>query len=136
MGDGGWWATFWFFKSLDNNMVYSSGIDIYVYIWESVQNNFVMCLIFFRSWRPYPTKTKIPICRTIFVFSSKTSFFAVLGALFGTILFNFVSFFFLIAPRGLYTNSQGSRRVAVFLFVDGGPLLCSLNLMIIIRYIV
>merc|ERR1712035_98987 len=28
--DGGWWATFWFFKSLDNIMVNSLGIDIYV----------------------------------------------------------------------------------------------------------
>ena len=29
---GGWWATFWFFKSLDNNTKYSLGIDIYIYI--------------------------------------------------------------------------------------------------------
>ena len=28
---GGRWATFWFFKSLDNNMIYSSGIYIFVY---------------------------------------------------------------------------------------------------------
>ena len=28
--DGGWCPTFWFFKSLDNNMVYSLGIDIYM----------------------------------------------------------------------------------------------------------
>jgi len=27
---GGWWPTFWFLKSLDNNMVYSLGIDIYI----------------------------------------------------------------------------------------------------------
>ena len=31
-----------------------------------VQANFDMVLIDFRSWRPYPAKTKIPICRTIF----------------------------------------------------------------------
>ena len=30
MIDGGW-RTFLFFKSLDNNMVYSLGIDVYVY---------------------------------------------------------------------------------------------------------
>ena len=33
----------------------TSGIDVYVYIWESVQNNSVIGLIFFRSCRPYPT---------------------------------------------------------------------------------
>jgi len=33
-----------------------------------------------------PTKTKIPLCTRIFCFSSKTSFFAGLGALFGTFL--------------------------------------------------
>ena len=27
---GGWWATFWFFKSL-NNMVFNLGIDVYVH---------------------------------------------------------------------------------------------------------
>ena len=30
MVGGGWGPTFWFFKSLDNNMVYSLGIDIYI----------------------------------------------------------------------------------------------------------
>ena len=30
MVNGGWGPTFWFFKSLDNNMVYSLGIDIYM----------------------------------------------------------------------------------------------------------
>ena len=30
--DGGWHQTFWFFKSLDNNMVYTLGIYIHVYI--------------------------------------------------------------------------------------------------------
>ena len=29
MVGGGRWATFWFFKSLENNMVYSSGIYIF-----------------------------------------------------------------------------------------------------------
>ena len=41
---------------------------------------------FLRSWRPYPMKTKIPICRTIFGFSSKTSFFVWLDALSDTLL--------------------------------------------------
>ena len=27
---GGWSATFWFFKSLDNNMVYTLGIYVYI----------------------------------------------------------------------------------------------------------
>ena len=27
---GGWGATFWFFKSLENNMVYSLGMSIYI----------------------------------------------------------------------------------------------------------
>ena len=40
------------------------------------------------------TKIKIPLGRTVFGFSSKTSFFAGLGALFGTFLFNFLSFFY------------------------------------------
>ena len=31
---GGWGATFWFFKSLDTNMVYISGIYIYMYTKE------------------------------------------------------------------------------------------------------
>ena len=31
MVDSGWGATFWF-NSLDNNIVYRSGIDIYMYI--------------------------------------------------------------------------------------------------------
>ena len=38
-------------------------------------------------------KTKIPICRTIFGFSSKTSFFAGLGALFGNFLVIFLVIF-------------------------------------------
>ena len=28
---GGWGPTFWFFKSLDNNMVYTLGIYVYIY---------------------------------------------------------------------------------------------------------
>ena len=28
--DCGWWPTFWFFKSHENNMVYSFGIGIYI----------------------------------------------------------------------------------------------------------
>ena len=31
MVGGGWGLTFWFFKSLENNMVYTLGIDVYVY---------------------------------------------------------------------------------------------------------
>ena len=31
MVGGGWGGNFWFFKSFDNNMVYTSGIDVYVY---------------------------------------------------------------------------------------------------------
>ena len=30
MVDGGWWATFWPFKSHENNMVYTLGIGIYI----------------------------------------------------------------------------------------------------------
>merc|ERR1712243_549308 len=43
----------------------------------------------FKIWlnlETVPTKTKIPLCTRIFCFSSKTSFFAGLGALFGTFL--------------------------------------------------
>ena len=29
-GGGGWGPTFWFFKSLDNNMVYTLGIYVYI----------------------------------------------------------------------------------------------------------
>ena len=57
---------------------------------ESVQNKNLMGFKFWRSWKPYPMKTKIPICRTIFGFSSKTSFFAGLGALFGNFLLIFM----------------------------------------------
>ena len=39
---------------------------VYTYIWISVLANFVVGLICFRSWRPYPMKTKILICRAIF----------------------------------------------------------------------
>ena len=65
-GCGCGWRTFFVFKSLDNNMVYTSYIDVYFCICKNVQANFVMGLNIFTSWRPYPTKTKIPICRTIF----------------------------------------------------------------------
>ena len=32
MVGGGWGPTFWFSKSLDNNMVYTLGIYVYIYI--------------------------------------------------------------------------------------------------------
>ena len=57
---GGWWATFWFFKSLDINMIYTLCLDVYVCIYKSVHNNFVMGLILLKSWRPHLTKIKIP----------------------------------------------------------------------------
>ena len=46
-------------------------------------------------------KTKIPLCRTIFSFSSKILYFAGMGALFGT-FFNLrgVSSYFAQSPRG------------------------------------
>ena len=35
----GWSPTFWFFESLDNNMVYTLGIYVYIYIYISIVIN-------------------------------------------------------------------------------------------------
>ena len=60
MVDGGWGPTFWFFKSLDINMIYTLCLDVYVCIYKSVHNNFVMGLILLKSWRPHLRKSKSP----------------------------------------------------------------------------
>ena len=60
MVDGGWGPTFWFFKSLDINMLYILCLDVYVYIKKSVHTNFVMELILLKSWRPDQLKSKSP----------------------------------------------------------------------------
>ena len=55
------WRTFLSFKSLDNNMIYSSGIYIYIYICiqkESLQNKSLMGFKIWRSWRPDQLKLK------------------------------------------------------------------------------
>ena len=45
--DGGWCPTFWFFKSIDNYMVYSLGIGIYIHVNnESMQNKVLWDLKF------------------------------------------------------------------------------------------
>ena len=56
MVDGGWWATFWFFKSLYNYVVYNSGI--------------------------YMSYDVIPSLRKKSIFSFETEFFERQGALF------------------------------------------------------
>ena len=45
--DGGWWLpTFWFFKSLDNTMVYSLGIYVLVYKRNLCRTKFLWVLNF------------------------------------------------------------------------------------------
>ena len=60
MVGGGWGPTFSFFKPLDNNMAYTLGIHEYVYIRDSVQNNFFKGLIFVITWRPDQPQSKSP----------------------------------------------------------------------------
>ena len=59
VADGGGWATFWFFKSLDIYMIYTLCLNVYV-LYKSVHPNFVVGLILLKSWRPHLTKIKIP----------------------------------------------------------------------------
>ena len=75
----GWGPTSLFFKSLDNNMVYSSDIDIFPKLIVEEQKSYGFENLV--KLETVPMKAKIPIGRTIFYFSSKTSFFAVPGAL-------------------------------------------------------
>ena len=62
-GCGCWWRTFFFFKFVYNDMVYTLGIGVYFWIWKSVQNNFVMGLIFVIRRRPDLGKSKPPFSR-------------------------------------------------------------------------
>ena len=47
MVGGGWCPTFWFFKSLDINMVYTLDIGVYIYIYIYLcRTNFLWVLFF------------------------------------------------------------------------------------------
>ena len=61
MVDGGWWPTFWFFKSLDNNMVYSYDIDVYVYKRNRCRTKVLWFLKFFEVGGPAEGNPK-PSC--------------------------------------------------------------------------
>ena len=50
----GWVATFWFFKSLDINMVYTSGIYVYIY-------KIYLCTNFFIKLKKFSTIFKITL---------------------------------------------------------------------------
>ena len=65
-------------------MVYSSCIVVYLKVYNFVQNKILMGFKIWSSWGVGYTNSKFTLCTTIFVFSSKTSFFAGLGAFFGT----------------------------------------------------
>ena len=78
-------------------------------------NQFCYGFNIFQKLGTVPIKTKIPYCGTVFGFSSKTSFFAGLGALFGTFLLNCASFFFNFAARTLH-QLPGVQALTLFFF--------------------
>ena len=51
---GGGWTAFWLFKSLDNNMGYSSSIAVEVYMGGYVQKRFCYRFNIFRCGLPGP----------------------------------------------------------------------------------
>ena len=59
---GGEWGPTFGFKSLVNNIVYTLGIDVYVYK-ESVQNKSLMWFKIWRSWDQCAEKSKYPYSR-------------------------------------------------------------------------
>ena len=60
--------TICFFKSLDNNMVNTLGIDVYLNIQKSVQNKSLIGFIIWRSWDLRRQKLKSQYSHDFFIF--------------------------------------------------------------------
>ena len=54
------WRTFFVFKSLENNMVYSLDIGVYIHIYIFVHNKFLVGFIFSSSWKNFQLFSKSP----------------------------------------------------------------------------
>ena len=65
---GGWWCpTFWFFKSLDNNMVYTLGIYVYIYNYSDKCRKNCCVFNFFIKLKKFSTIFKITLLGCFFV---------------------------------------------------------------------
>ena len=60
--------TICFFKSLDNNMVNTLGIDVYLNIQKSVQNKSLIGFIIWRNWYLRRQKLKSQYSHDFFIF--------------------------------------------------------------------
>ena len=91
--EGGWCPTFCFFEFSNNTIVYTLGTDGHTCIWISVQANYIIDFISFRSWLLYLWKQKSKNVGRFLVFRIKL-YFCHAECCFWYLFNQFIFFFF------------------------------------------